>query len=292
MMKNKLKAFVIVIPLIIPSCTFFKTDEEEYKTPELFCFKAEGYEYSYDYYSSRDGSDYELDDYDGTVLEELKKIKDYQSVSRKEDKTENYIVYQNIIPAMSGPNIARMSIYDDGYLEIYRKQSLGNHHYFAYTIDIDLAKFIIQYVEDKIDFAKTAEEEAYEKANQYAYIENFLIDSKKETAITNSAVRTGYGFTHFQDKTTINLIEKYQYELVEEETFNYEDTYFKYDVLPDVNNPERWTFELDKKFGSIYLTYEYKDAANRDGFIKRKYSMNKNDASSLYEEILELKDKQ
>ena len=130
----------------------FSDDAKEFKTPDLFFAKAEQWECGAYYASSKIGlgPDFRVYDCDHTMLAEMQRITAYQEVSKPSDMSDVYFLYENWVPATSGPNIARMTIFENGYLEIYRKQSLGKHHYFYFSIDPDLAASLNRFAETNI----------------------------------------------------------------------------------------------------------------------------------------------
>ena len=152
-MKPRILLFALATALMTGGCRLFKGDEDEFKTPDLFFAKAEQWLCEGAYYaSSKIGLEWQdrVYDCDHTMLAEMQRITEYQEVSRPSDMSDVYFLYENWVPATSGPNIARMTIFEDGYLEIYRKQSLGKHHYFYFSIDPELAASLNRFAETNI----------------------------------------------------------------------------------------------------------------------------------------------
>lgn len=153
-MKKRYLFSVLIVTFSITSC-IFKTDENDYKTPELFLEQVKNLGCNAKIRSSK--YDYQIGDCDFLIYDELKTIKDYINISSINDKSDTYFYYEDWIPATSGPNIARMTVYDNGYLEIYRKESLGRGHYFYFSFDKDLATFLNRFVENQIELAISEE---------------------------------------------------------------------------------------------------------------------------------------
>lgn len=151
-MKKRFLFVTSILAICLSGCMFnFSTDENDYKTPELFLEQVNNLGCHANIKSTK--YDYQIGDCDFSIYNELKTIKDYTKISKIDSKSETYFYYEEWIPATSGPNIARMSIYDNGYLEIYRKQSLGSHHYFYFSFDSSLADSLNRFVENKISLA-------------------------------------------------------------------------------------------------------------------------------------------
>ena len=149
-MKKRILPLLLIFLCSLSGC---ETDEKDYKTPELFVAQLSKWECSRHYWSSL--YDLDIDDCDGIVLEELKKINKYEETDKVDNPSDRYVIYENWVPATSGPNIARMTIYIDGYLEIYRKESLGWGHYFYYSIDESLAVYLNEYIEELVKEANS-----------------------------------------------------------------------------------------------------------------------------------------
>ena len=149
---------ILVSALLCASCTFsFKTDEGDYKTPDLFFKQAENWGCGARYYSSKRADGDVLRDCDSTLLNEMKAIKQYQAINQIEQKSDTYFVYEYLMSATSGPNIARMTVFENGYIEIYRKQSLGSPHSFFFSVDSSLAASLNRFVENLEATASSSE---------------------------------------------------------------------------------------------------------------------------------------
>ena len=163
--------------ITLTSCDLFGSDADEYKTPELFLKKISSYTEKMSYTSSKEEYSVTLKDDDKFLYDLLTQINNYEEISNIKEPSEIYVTYEDWVPAMSGPNIARMTIYENGYLEIYRKQSLGADHFFYFDIDDELAYSINRQVEERILDSITAQKEAYEEAEEFYILDN-CVDKK------------------------------------------------------------------------------------------------------------------
>ena len=280
-MRKGIVAICAAAVIVLCGCAFFKTDEEEYKTPELFFSHFEDDPSHCIFESSKKDNPYRLFDWDGQVFDELSKIKDYEPIDRIEDPSEVYLVYGYIQPATSGPNIASMKVYSNGYFEIHRKQSLGSHHYYYYSIDADLAYSLNCFVEDRIDSLLNEEEEKKAEATKRANIENFLKEAKAQSQVQSIC----YGertYDFLAKKDVVELMEGLGYSL--KATNNPLSTvclrYNGYGASALGNFP--WAYELSKSYDEVRLIHCYESHVG-EGVVSLSYEVDKTKGKALYD---------
>lgn len=274
-----LSASVLLMPLLV-SCT---TDEDDYKNPELFITQVEGARNFFE--TSKDGDEKRLEDKNYIVLNELKKINEYERVSKINDESKAYFRYEHILPANSGPNIARMTVFENGYLEIYRKQSLGFGHNFYYKIDTELAASLNRFVEERITYVTEAHEEALKNAQEYVTMDNFLAAAATQSNINSICYfdTDWYDFSANQD--VVNKMKEYSYTLVDENKQFEEGRCFEYNTNFGSLDYFKWSYQLDSTKGEVTIKYLYSYAEYYDDYVNAHYSMDKSDANELFEYI-------
>lgn len=149
-----MKKVMFFIPLLITSigltgCSLFNDDswKKEYGTPELFLENIkEGLLYLYD-------NQNQTTDTDDEIKTTLSLSGPYEETKTKKPTSEKYFTYQAYWqPATSGPNYCNMSVWDDGFIKIHHKNSLGPHQYTYFTMDAEKATIVVNMV-----FLKLAE---------------------------------------------------------------------------------------------------------------------------------------
>lgn len=140
-MKKTISLLTLSFSLLTLTGCFLFTDDgswkEEYGSPELFLQNvSEEHRESIFKYASEG----EMQDTDFQVKKAILASSPFKSVKKKEPVAERYFTYQAYwIPATSGPNYCQMSIWDDGFIRIDHKSSLGPHGYAYFQMDADKA---------------------------------------------------------------------------------------------------------------------------------------------------------
>ena len=147
-MKNKL-AFIpfTILSISLTACTFSFGDNGEWKktygTPELLLENAkdEAYIYLYD-------NEGQTKDTGNVIREAIKEAAPFESSSSKsKPKDIRYFTYEaSWIPATSGPNYEHLSIWENGFVRIDHKTSLGPHKYLYFTMDEAKAASLVNMV--------------------------------------------------------------------------------------------------------------------------------------------------
>ena len=148
-MKKKLFFLPIILTtLSLTSC--FGDDEwkKEFGTPELFLSQVGDYSLVYLYGADNNNRG---EDIDYEIRNALLEAAPFTETNKKSSEAERYFTYQAFWqPATSGPNFCNMSVYDDGFIKIHHKKSLGPNQYVYFTMDEAKATSIVDMVFAKI----------------------------------------------------------------------------------------------------------------------------------------------
>ena len=281
---KKIITALLFFSLSVSSCTLFPSDKDEYKTPELFLSHIAIERMHFE--SSKEGYDYSTPDYDKSVYYALKNIHEYEEISTMDNPSETYFLYEEIIPATSGPNIARMTIYENGYLEIYRKESLGKGYFFYYSFDAELAFDLNRLIEEKISFAIDEEKRAKDYANAIISMDNFFIDAKKQTSVLSSCSGESYIYDFYATIDVVNLMENITYEL-EDDRSSF-GTCFRYNSSFSSRDGFNWSYHLSRSYDKVELWYYSSDALNREYTASLIYRLDSQKGRMMYENILSI----
>lgn len=274
------------------------TDVAEYKTPELFFEYAERLPQRMNFRSSKEGYGYNsyYYDKDSSILKELKKITEYKSVDNIDDKSDIYFEYEYWQASNMGPNIERMTVFENGYLEIYHKKTIFKEQRFNYSIDPDLAASLNRYVENRIDYIKDAAKEAIQEAEEYISMENFINIAKTKSQVYSLCFEEMDSYDFYADVDVVNKIAEYEYTEVDknDERYSLEHSSFNYNDSASYSSSFPWSFTLDKNKGLVSLSYYFNDKADNNHSVHRRYLMDLESAEELYNYALALakKDKE
>lgn len=147
-MKNKLFCLPLIgLSLFLTACPFSFSDNGEWKktygTPELMLENARDENCVYLY----DDQDLFIDE--GNIIREA--IKDVAPFSKNNShsipKDVRYFTYEaDWIPATTGPNYEHLSIWENGFVRIDHKPSLGSHKYLYFSINEEKAAPLVDLV--------------------------------------------------------------------------------------------------------------------------------------------------
>ena len=144
--KNLFISF-ISIPLLLSSCIFFSDDswKEEYGTPELFFESVTNEDRAHVYKNDYNG-DY-IVDYGFAIKNMILESGPFVETNNKVVRAERTIIYEAYWqPATSGPNYCHLSLYEDGFIQILHKNSLGPYQYVYFAMDSLKANNIVDLV--------------------------------------------------------------------------------------------------------------------------------------------------
>ncbi len=138
----------IFLMFTLSGCIFTYDDGEwkgQFGDPELFInniLGIEGDEEIFLYGKKEDG--YRGIDTDCVVAHSILESGPFTKSENKSARVERYFIYQAYWqPATTGPNYCNMAIYDDGFIEIHHKNSIGPHSYLYFTMDKTKANSVV-----------------------------------------------------------------------------------------------------------------------------------------------------
>lgn len=276
-----MRSILVLLPIIVSvfsfnGCSIFASDDwkEEYGTPELFFENTYGDKYVYMYENEGQYKDEDLE-----ILNAMKESGPFEETSKKEATSDRYFTYQGYwTPATSGPNYCYLSIWDDGFVRIHHKQSLGPHSYLYFTMDSDKAKSLTDMVFEKVSYAEDIRNADEAQAKIDGSIENFLTMIEKKNSVACSIVlKEGimYNTYSFIDYKEI-------FEILKNTTYTPVDS-LKDDVFFFYNTSQDWTLEL---WGTsrVRIQYHYTNKLDEYRGVALFYEVD----SSVGQSILDL----
>ena len=147
-MKHKHITLVLIsMAFILTSCLFDDGSwKDEYGTPELFLENVKGVPNLYLYENEN-----QYPDTDFEILNLIKEAGPFEIISKRNPTKDRYFTYEAYWqPATSGPNYCTMSIWEDGFIRIDHKNSLGPHGYVYFSMDETKASYINDVVFQKL----------------------------------------------------------------------------------------------------------------------------------------------
>ena len=141
---------ILTLPLLVSSLSSCFPDDgkwkEEYGNPVLFMesvIKMNNPQHYGSCYYLYENSSRNLDE-EYTIATEIKDAGPFSEAKKKEVGSERYITYQAYwTPATSGPNYCNLALYEDGFIEIVHKKSLGPYGYLYFEMDEMKAKYVV-----------------------------------------------------------------------------------------------------------------------------------------------------
>ena len=156
LLKNKFRySYFLSLPLLLTSCIFSFGDNDEWKkeygTPELLLENARDESYVYLYEDQNQHKDV-----DNIIQEAIKKVAPFRENESSAAPDEmRYFTYEaSWVPATSGPNFEHLSIWQNGFVRIDHKTSLGPHKYLYFSIDETKAAQLVDFVFSMVESAK------------------------------------------------------------------------------------------------------------------------------------------
>ena len=153
MVKRFLVLPIFAISMSLSGCPYRCSDDdswkEKYGNPELFfesVFNSNyiPHLYKYENENQTEDADYEVANY-------ILKSGPFEEGSKKKNTVERYFTYEAYWqPATSGPNYCNMSIWDDGYIVINHKRSLGRLQSVYFSMDPSKAVEVVDFAFSKI----------------------------------------------------------------------------------------------------------------------------------------------
>lgn len=292
MKKHIIAAPLFFVALSLSSCSFFNNKDwvEKYGTPELFldCVVIENS--SIRMYNEEIGEDY---DYEYEVKDALLNAGPFEKTSKKRKVSEKYFTYYHLIsPANSGPNYCQMSIYDDGYIKIDHKSSLGSHQYAYLTMDAQKASEIVDFTFSKIENNRRIRSNDEQVAKEKATIEAFIQTMRSKSSSTRCQYSTKKNETFvdsyfYDDGNLLSLIENVQYTPITDVNCDYDALVYNDDGLRT-----GLEYRLDSKGIQASVEYRYINSLNEHRAVETFYSLNYASGFAILEEAKALAESQ
>ena len=284
-MKNRLFFLpVALIVLSITCCDFNDTEWlKEYGTPELFLSHVEG-----DYHNETLllGEESNCADYNYEIRDALKEAGPFEARNNKDEGTGRCFTYRAYWqPATTGPNYCLMDVWDNGYLRITHKRSIGFKQYAYFSMSEEKATAINTLVREKIERNNQIAEEAYQQALEDGKIENFITEMEKKSSIP---------VMYYEQKNNTYQIYNYKdngelFDLFKNATFTPSDANFsggRQLVFNDDDN-DNWSFIISTG-GVPYTDYVYADSLGRKEVVRITYSLPEEEQNAILAKALQL----
>ena len=150
MKKLLLPLSILLLSTSLTGCTDDDSWKEEYGTPELFLNTVINGNYHPRFYKYETESQTMDDNFE--VANYILNVGPFEASKNKSKRVEKYFTYQGYWQAAtSGPNYCNMSIWEDGFIVIRHKRSLGRLQAVYFTMDHNKAIDVVDFVFNKID---------------------------------------------------------------------------------------------------------------------------------------------
>ena len=284
-----LTSLVFVLPFVLTGCDWFadKQWKEKFGTPELFLDKVDVQKSNIRMFN--DSDDY---DYGDEVKTALLEATPFEKATKKNKTAPKYFTYYHLIAsANSGPNYCKMSVYNDGYISIDYKTSLGPHQYAYFTMDEAKASEIVDFTFTKIENNQKIREEDAEAAQEHAKIEDFIGTMREKSSITQCQYTElknhVYEDTKFYDDGDLLLLMKdVEYTKTSEFTVSYAALTYNYRDKAEAQ--QYWEYELDSKCNLVSVYYTYRNSLDESSGLSIQYSIDVNKGTAILAKAKEL----
>ena len=284
-MKNRL-LFIPIAAIVISmaSCDF--TDDawrEKYGTPELFLSQVGG---EYHQETLLLGEETYDADFNYEIRDALLASGPFETRNNKDEGTGRCFTYRAYWqPATTGPNYCLMDVWDNGYLKITHKRSIGFKQYAYFSMNEEKATSLNDLVRANIERNKQIAEEAYQQALEDGKIENFITEMEKKSSIP---------VMYYEQKNNTYQIYNYNdtgelFDLIKNATFTPSDANFaggRQLVFNDDDN-DNWSFIISTE-GVPYTNYVYADSLGRTEVVRITYSFPEEEQNAILAKALQL----
>ena len=284
-MKNRL-LFIPIAAIVISmaSCDF--TDDawrEKYGTPELFLSQVGG---EYHQETLLLGEETYDADFNYEIRDALLASGPFETRNNKDEGTGRCFTYRAYWqPATTGPNYCLMDVWDNGYLKITHKRSIGFKQYAYFSMNEEKATSLNDLVRANIERNKQIAEEAYQQALEDGKIENFITEMEKKSSIP---------VMYYEQKNNTYQIYNYNdtgelFDLIKNATFTPSDANFaggRQLVFNDDDN-DNWSFIISTG-GVPYTDYVYADSLGRTEVVRITYSLPEEEQNAILAKALQL----
>lgn len=285
-MKNRL-LFIPIAAIVISmaSCDF--TDDawrEKYGTPELFLSQVGG---EYHQETLLLGEETYDADFNYEIKDALLASGPFETRNNKDEGTGRCFTYRAYWqPATTGPNYCLMDVWDNGYLRITHKRSIGFKQYAYFSMNEEKATSLNDLVRANIERNKQIAEEAYQQALDDGKIEHFIAKMEEKTSYPVSYLdknnKNGYQVYVFVDTGEL-------FDLIKNATFTLTDVNFAGERILVFNGDydENWSFVINS-FGVPYVNYVYTDSLGRTEVVRITYSLPEEEQNAILAKALRL----
>lgn len=284
-MKNRLFFLPVALIVLSITCCDFTDDawREKYGTPELFLSQVGG---EYHQETLLLGEETYDADFNYEIRDALKEAGPFEARNNKDESTGRCFTYRAYWqPATTGPNYCLMDVWDNGYLRITHKRSIGFKQYAYFSMSEEKATAINTLVREKIERNNQIAEEAYQQALEDGKIENFLTEMEKKSSIP---------VMYYEQKNNNYQIYNYNdtgelFDIIKNATFTPSDANFaggRQLVFNDDDN-DNWSFIISTE-GVPYTNYVYADSLGRKEVVRITYSLPEEEQNAILAKALQL----
>ena len=284
-MKSRL-LFIPIAAIVISmaSCDF--TDDtwrEKYGTPELFLSQVSG---EYHRETLLLGEETYDADFNYEIRDALLASGPFETRNNKDEGTGRCFTYRAYWqPATTGPNYCLMDVWDNGYLRITHKRSIGFKQYAYFSMNEEKATSLNDLVRANIERNKQIAEEAYQQALEDGKIEHFIAKMEEKTS---------YPVTYYDFKDNNYQIFEFDdtgelFDLIKQATFTPSNENFAGPDKLVFNNDydDYWSFVINS-LGVAYTNYVYTDSLGRTEVVRITYSLPEEEQNAILAKALQL----
>lgn len=282
MKKRLLFIPVAAVALSLSACKLDDTEwRKDYGTPELFLNSLSGEHHSETLIVNDESIGI---DYNYEIKNAILASGPFEERNNKDDGTGRYFTYRAYYRTdATGENYCSMDIWDNGYLKITHKTSVGPKHYAYFSMDEEKATYVNDLVIEKDSRQKQIAEDAYQQALVDGAIDNFIIEMEKKSSYPVSYL----DFTNNTYTSYEYVDEGELFDLIKQATFTPSDDNFAGERQLVFNNDNNWSFIINS-FGVPYVNYVYTDSLDRTEVVRITYSLPEAERDAILAKALEL----
>lgn len=284
MRKRLLFIPVAAITLSIVSCSFDDTEwRKTYGTPELFLSSVseEGYN------ESLVINDEEIiPDYGFEIKSAILASGPFESRNNEGSGAGRSFTYRAYYQTDStGACYCVMDIWDNGYLKITHKNSVGPKQYAYFSISEEKGTYLNDLVIEKNALQKQIAEDAYQQALVDGAINNFITEMEKKASYPVTYlefVNNSYTVYEYYDEGEL-------FDLIKQATFTPSEDNFagERQLVFNNDNNDKWLFVINS-LGVPYVSYVYTDSLDRTEVVRITYSLPDAERDAILAKALQL----
>ena len=284
MRKRLLFIPVAAITLSIVSCSFDDAEwRKTYGTPELFLSSVseEGHN------ESLVINDEEIiPDYGFEIKSAILASGPFESRNNEDDGAGRSFTYRAYYQTDStGACYCVMDIWDNGYLKITHKNSVGSKQYAYSSISEEKGTYLNDLVIEKNTLQKQIAEDAYRQALVDGAIDNFIAEMEKKASYPVTYlefVNNNYTVYEYYDEGEL-------FDLIKQAAFTPSEDNFAGERQLVFNNDDndKWLFVINS-LGIPYVSYVYTDSLDRTEVVRITYSLPDAERDAILAKALQL----